>query len=119
MRGMLGKLDRDLLRVHISARDFERALASIAEAVRRRRSTIGREAALLCAVVHYARPFSGNEGCTSAAAGCRPRGIDVAKELGTDLALHNRIVKLRSKFVAHSESQFFPASRIADGYPSP
>jgi hypothetical protein len=93
-----------------------RAMAFIEAAHRHSESTIEYEALLLAAIIHYARPFTNNEGPGNAPREAqRLTGVDVNAVLDGDPALidlHNRIVRLRMKAVAHSESSFNPADHI-------
>jgi hypothetical protein len=93
-----------------------RAMAFIEAARRHAESTIEYEALLLTAILHYARPFTNNEGPGKAAPTAQKlMGVDVGVVLDGDPALidlHNRIVRLRMKAVAHSESSFNPADHI-------
>lgn len=112
------KLDKDLYRTHISAHDFKRALEFIELAGRYKYGELERDAALLCAVVCYARPFSGNEKGKGAQAASKLTGVSPTKELGSDLPLHKQILALRHTFVAHSHSMHHPASMTEELYVS-
>jgi hypothetical protein len=103
--------DPTLLRVHISSRDFKRALDFIRKAREHVENTIEHEALLEGAVLRYARPFSPNEKAAKAKADSSLM-IDIAAVLGevTDFELHQRIIKLRNKVIAHSESEHYPMS---------
>ena len=103
--------DPTLLRVHISHRDFKRALDFIAKARVHVENTIEHEALLEAAIIRYARPFSPNEKGDNAKADSRLT-IDVAAVLAevADFELHGRIIKLRNKVIAHSESEHYPMS---------
>jgi hypothetical protein len=70
------------------------------------------EALLRCAIICYARPYSGNEKEAHAAAESNLKGVIDPKAVldAAGLALHDRIMNLRNKVVAHSESEFNQAN---------
>jgi hypothetical protein len=109
-------VEPSLLRVVLSKDDMARAMEFIESARRHAESSIEYEACLLAAIIHYARPFTNNEGPGQAAREVqRLSGVDVNAVLAGDPALidlHNRIVRLRMKAVAHSESSLSPAQHI-------
>jgi len=89
-------------RAHIANEDFESVARFIDAARRYTTATTEYEALLHAAIIAYARPFSCNELAPDSPADPR---IDIAlvKLLGADLALHNRIITMRNKMVAHAE----------------
>jgi len=101
---------KTLFRMHLSATDFSQAVRFIDAARNAAPTSDERWGLLLAAIVCYARPFSPNERRLSAAADSRLQ-MD-AKMLRTILAntsdrkLHRRILRLRNKVVAHSESKY-------------
>jgi hypothetical protein len=101
-------MDKWLKRVHISARDFEKAGRFVSCAMKHDVASLEHEAALLAAIICYGRPFSGNEIGDNPPADSRLTGVSPEDVLGTDLDLHNRIVRMRMKAVAHSESEYNP-----------
>jgi hypothetical protein len=100
-------------RAHISRRDFKKAIGFIGAAMKHDPASIEYEALMVSAIVYYARPFSGNE------RGKTPPSdpyleVDVAQLLGDDdFRLHDRIVKMRNKAVAHSEFDKYPVQIMA------
>jgi len=104
---------KTLRRTHIAAHDFERAHEFIEAAAQHGVATLGHEALLACAVVHNSRPFSGNEAlCTKNPPSDRFNHVDAAKELGSDLAPHKRILEIRNKAVAHAGWDYYATDRI-------
>jgi hypothetical protein len=109
---MFHPADKRLTRVHISARDFDKALKFIEAAGKHDVAAIEHEALLLSAIVCYGRPFSGNEKGKNAKADRDLTGVDIPVALGADYDLHKRIVGMRHKAVAHSPSDHYPVSLI-------
>lgn len=106
-----GARERELHRVHISARDFEDAGRFITAAKRHGLASDEHEGLLVAALIHYARPFSRNEVDPDAPADERLEirgGIEVVLKTEGERKLHERIIKLRNKVVAHAESEFNP-----------
>ena len=106
-------MDKWLRRVHISARDFEKAERFVKCAMEHDIASIEHEAALLSAIVCYGKPFSGNEVEDRATADSRLTGVDLKQVLGEDTPLHKHVVRLRMKVAAHSESEYNPVSLLA------
>jgi hypothetical protein len=111
-----GSVDPDITRrfnrVHISRRDFKKAIGFIEAAMKHELASIEYEALLISAIVYYARPFSGNE------RGKAPPSdpvlvLDVKQLLGGDADLHDRILAMRNKAVAHSEFGKYPVRIMA------
>ena len=107
---MYHPMDKTLTRVHISARDFDKALKFIEAAGKHDVSAIEHEALLLSAILCYGRPFSGNEKGDGAKADSNLSVVDPAAVLGADVELHERVIRMRNKVVAHSESEHYPVS---------
>jgi len=104
-------LKREVHRAHISLRDFEDAARFIEAAKRHDLASDEHEGLLLAALIHYARPFSRNEVDPNAAADVRLEirgGVDAVLKTAGELTLHQRIINLRNKAVAHAESEFNP-----------
>ena len=107
-------------RAHISRRDFAKAIGFIKAAADHPQDSPEYEALLLAAIIAYARPFSPNERDKSARSDAR-LDVDVRHVLGSDSALHARLVEIRNKAVAHSEFAYYPvesmpgSSRYAEG----
>lgn len=102
---------RRFTRTHISRRDFAKSIGFINVAATHELSSPEYEALLLAAIISYARPFSGNEQGKSPPSDSR-LAIDVAQLLGVDLALHERLIEVRNKAVAHSESAYYPVELL-------
>ena len=104
-----------LRRTHIAAYDFQRAVEFIEAGGKHGIETLEHEGLLVAAVVHYARPFSNNEERSKKVLPSdRSIAVDAAKELGADHALHERILVIRNKAVAHAEWEYYPTDRIPD-----
>jgi hypothetical protein len=98
-------------RTHIASEDFK-SVARFIEAARRYTvATTEYEALLHAAIIAYARPFSCNE--QGADPPSDPR-IDPALValLGADLALHDRIIHMRNKMVAHADFAQNPVALV-------
>lgn len=98
-------------RTHISGEDFKSAARFIDAARRYTVATTEYEALMHAAIIAYARPFSGNE--QGADPPSDPK-IDPALVAlgGTDRALHDRIIHMRNKVVAHAESAQNPVALL-------
>lgn len=92
-------------RSHISADDFDRAIEFIREAQNHQPKSLIYDALLISAIIYYARPFGPNE---------HRKNRDPLSESSIDdtltgfedpneQKLHNEIVILRNKVVAHAE----------------
>jgi hypothetical protein len=105
--------ERRFRRTYISKHDFARAVEFVSAARNHDVATIEHEALLISAIIYYARPFSGNEQ--------KPKkdrdppsdarldeSLAEFKEDPEEGALHDRIVKLRNKAVAHAEFDNYP-----------
>lgn len=107
LTGMDATTAKKFKRTHLSSVDFEQAERFIAAAQAQPVASIEHEALLLTAIICYARPFSGNERDRNAAA-----SSDLAPEIVVlkpdDRELHDRILTLRNKAVAHAESKYNP-----------
>jgi len=113
MTTLMNKTER---RIALSAHDFEEAEQFVLTAKKHAIGSREHEAALLAAITCYARPFSGNELRGSTRADSNLTGVDLQAVLGAeDLELHERIVTLRKKVVAHSEAEHNPVERIVTG----
>jgi len=103
---------RRFKRTHISRRDFAKSIGFINAAMNHGLGSLEYEALLLSAIVSYARPFSGNEQGNSPPSDKR-LAMDVSQVLGADFALHERLIEIRNKAVAHSESAFYPVELLS------
>jgi hypothetical protein len=105
------KLNAKLSRTRIAAGDFEEANSYLA-ALSGRRKEVVKRALLFAAIVAYCRPFTQNElGSESRAAS----KLEVSlSELYSEeeLALHETVIELRHKTLAHSEYRHKPVRRV-------
>lgn len=109
---LISKLQAQLARFHLSSNDFEEALSYLyaspaADAV------VIRRALLTAAILAYARPFSQNEpgdssGATSTVA-LKPRKLLSPGQL----ELHELLLEIRNRAIAHSESKVRPVIHVA------
>jgi hypothetical protein len=102
--------EKKLRRVKISRDAFHQADRFIAAARSHPIDTIEHEALLLAAIIYYAQPFSGNE---KGKPDELPSDASLDREFvdlddPDDLALHDRIIRLRHKAVAHAEFSHNP-----------
>jgi hypothetical protein len=103
-------------RIHMSARDFKDADERIEAAQSHPETSFEHEALLEIAILRYARPFTGNERDPRALADSRLSGVKPQEVLlAEDVPLHDRILTLRSKVVAHSEAKHNPM-RLVDPF---
>lgn len=102
--------DKTLFRTHLSAIDFSQAVRFIEAAQKVAHTSDEWWGLMLAAIVCYARPFSPNERRRSAAADSRleidARMLRTILENASDRKLHRRLLRLRNKAVAHSESRY-------------
>ncbi len=114
---------KTVTRTQISGDDF-RCAKKFINAVRGYAvGTTEYEALMHAAIIAYARPFSGNERGTDPPSDPKLDPALVAFE-GADRALHDRIISLRNRVVAHAESAQNPVellpmksdATIADGF---
>jgi hypothetical protein len=99
-------------RTHISTHDFETASAFIEAANKYLESDIEYESLLESAIIRYARPFSCNERGNSQADSRIDVNIKQILDSQPEIELHNRLITLRNKVVAHAESSFFPTKLL-------
>ncbi|HUX74875.1 MAG TPA: hypothetical protein VMV25_13415 [Steroidobacteraceae bacterium] len=101
-------------RTQISRQDFTQAAVFVAAARKYSLDSIEYEALIIAAIIHYARPFSNNEKGKAP-----PSDPKVAPELmefdDEQLKLHEHILALRNKAVAHAEYTNYPIDVSADG----
>jgi hypothetical protein len=102
---------KQLFRVHISYLDFTQAIIFIDAARKSDDSSAEWWGLMLAAIVSCGRPFSGNErrGRPAAADSNLTITARMLREIipdKDDRKLHRRIVRLRNKTVAHSESRY-------------
>jgi hypothetical protein len=104
----MNEIIKRLNRLTISRHDFEKCLEFIAKLSTQEYGTIVYEALLLSAIVFYARPFSGNEKRNDSKAESRVDLAVIDQLNGEERQLHERLLELRNKAVAHAEWTFHP-----------
>jgi hypothetical protein len=108
-------LERDLNRTRISSHDFQQAGKYLAALGRHATSSVEYSALLSSAVISYARPFGPNEKEESALALAR---LAIAPDDVLSLeekALHDDMLLLRNKAIAHAEYTNNPVRRVESG----
>lgn len=112
-------MSKRLTRAHISLRDLRKAATFLEQAEKYARKRVNArplelEALLLSAIVSYAKPFTNNEARGQNSTADRRLTIDAAQVLNAadDLRLHEDILKMRNKVVAHSDSEYYPVRWI-------
>lgn len=98
-------------RTQISRDDFARALRFIKTARPYDTASTEYEALLIAAVISYARPFSNNERDKNAQAAPR-LSPNLIPFKGKQRKLHERVIVLRNKAVAHGEFAFNPVHAV-------
>ena len=98
-------------RLRTSRRDFEKAIRFIDVALTHAIHTEVYEALLLAAVVSYARPFSRNERAKPPPSDPR-LAVEEKALLGADFPLHERLLEIRNKAIAHAESEYYPVELL-------
>jgi hypothetical protein len=105
------QLRAQLARFHLSSNDFEEALSYL-YAKPAIDAIVIRRALLTAAIVAYARPFTRNE--ITPAEATSTVALKPRKLLSPDqLALHERILKMRNQAIAHSQSDVRPVFHVA------
>jgi hypothetical protein len=101
-------------RTHISAHDFETAEKFARAANNHLPATIEYEALVECTIIRYARPFSSNERRDGRGKSDPRLTVNVEQILTnqSDIELHQRLITLRNKMVAHAESEFYPTKLL-------
>jgi hypothetical protein len=102
-------LEREILRTHISRRDFHKASQFISAASACDNNVV-REALLISAVIYYTRPFSHDEKRRRAIGDSSPLAADAnsAGALIVDRPLHERLLVLRDKAVCEAPEDAGP-----------
>jgi len=109
---MSDDLESRFNRVNMSAKDFEEAHSYLAE-FRSDLPMVLQRALLTAAVVAYARPFKNSRGGREGSASAK-LPIDIGTLLSMEhIALHERIVDLRDRGIAHSDFSLKPTRRVA------
>jgi len=99
---------KGLNRLTISRHDFDKCLKLLYNLPNQEYGSIVYEALLLSAIIFYARPFSCNEKRNDSKAESRV-DLAVIDQLNEDeRQLHDRLLELRNKAVAHAEWTFHP-----------
>jgi len=98
-------------RTNISMHDFEHSIEFIDAIKKHGNEVLEYEALFMAAIITYARPFGPNEKMTSAKSESSLH-IDTKTILGPQHILHEKLVKLRNKAVAHAEWDFYPTQQI-------
>jgi hypothetical protein len=104
-------IERRFRRTHISKHDFGRAGEFLTAARGHGVATIEHEALLIAAIIFYARPFTLNEKAKKGQDPLSDARLDEGLadfDDAEDQALHDRIVNLRHKAVAHAEFDNYP-----------
>jgi hypothetical protein len=105
---------RALARLLNSARDFAVAVDFIKRAKHYDRAAIEHAALVLGGLISYSRPFKDRDGSELRdTLGQIPIFLDVATDLGVDLELHERIIRLSALAIACSEPLSEPLRRAA------
>lgn len=105
------RLNAQLSRARIAKWDFEEATSYLL-ALRGRRLTVIRRALLTSAIVAYSRPFTQNE--TDSNSNATPQlSVNIKAILSAkQLELHELLITLRHKALAHSSYAFKPVGRV-------
>jgi len=98
---------QSLVRLLNSTPDFAAAVDFVSRARRCRQSTIKHAALLLGALLSYSRPFKDHDGCALSQI---PVFGALATDLGADLQLHVRIVRLSMQALASSQRLYMQAA---------
>ena len=93
--------DKELHRLNIARKDIEKTIELIEAAEKHNHSSIEYEALIMCAIIHYARPFSCNEKSTSANATVRVPATVIEDYSSDERTLHERLIDRRNKTIAH------------------
>lgn len=101
----------------MSHSDFGDARKFIDAAKAHDESSTEYEALLLAAIICYARPFTNNEGRIDNPAVAQKVLIDTVAALDADLPLHNELLRMRNKAVAHAESSHYPTGIVSRNPP--
>jgi hypothetical protein len=101
---------KTLNRLTISRHDFEKCLDFLTELPVQEYASVVYEGLLLSAIVFYARPFSGNERGNSPDAESKVDATVIDGLAADERELHDQIVQLRNKAIAHAEWQYHPTN---------
>lgn len=97
-----------LNRLTISRQDFEKCNDFLLQLQSQDYGSIVYEALLLSAIVFYSRPFSHNERDQNATADAKIDQAVLIQLTDEDLLLHQKILTLRNKAIAHAEAMYYP-----------
>ncbi|CAG1066776.1 hypothetical protein BAC1_02409 [uncultured bacterium] len=93
-------------RLTISRRDLEQCQKFLDEIKKTFYGSITYEALLISAIIAYARPFSNNEHNKKPSADSSIDNSVLEKLTSKEIELHNKLIILRNKAIAHSESTY-------------
>jgi hypothetical protein len=111
----LDLLSKKNVRLAISEKDMGRAVDFFIAAQKCVPTEIAFEALVIAGLIYYCRPFSSNEKNKSAAADSSIQKVEILKDLSdSELNLHNKLINLRNKAIAHSESEIYPVGLDAE-----
>ena len=102
--------NKALNRLTISRQDFQKCRDLLAEIPAQKYGSIVYEGLLLSAIISYARPFSGNEMGKAPNAESRVDASLLDELTADERELHDLIVQLRNKAIAHAEWQYHPTN---------
>lgn len=104
-----------LNRLTISRHDFEQCQKFLEQLSHQEYGSLAYEALLIAAIVFYARPFSCNERDLNANAASRLDGAVLDQLQNEEQELHEKILTLRNKAVAHAEWAYHPTG-VSDNH---
>jgi len=100
--------DRENNRLIMSVHDLERCQTFLRELTTQIYGTHTYEALLLTSIIFYARPFSSNERDVNAKAASRVSPAVLSDLSEEERNLHNMLLLIRNKAIAHAEWTFHP-----------
>lgn len=98
---------RNFCRATISERDFEEAEGYLVE-YPDSTSIMARKAFLVAAIIAYGRPFTNNEQSSDSKASAKVSLINGHLLTDQEKRMHESLLKLRNKAIAHSEFEYNP-----------
>lgn len=102
-------MEKDFCRATISERDFEEAEGYLVE-YPDSSSAMAQKAFLVAAVIAYGRPFTKNERNSNSKASARVPLINDHLLTDQEKHMHESLLRLRNKAIAHSEFEYNPVS---------
>lgn len=100
-------LEREILRTHLSRRDFHKA-SQFVSAAKACDNNVVREALLISALVCYTRPYSQNDVVRASGFANPSDSIGTVDAPKASKALHERLMFLRSRTVAEQDVNAYP-----------